>query len=119
MTAYPITPIDVARDLVGLRAVLPDFLEEAAEAGSPHRALRRPESAVPYAYRRWIEHLFLLDTLGDRVQLTADEALGLASLRNARDKFGDTHTRCPKCKAWLRAGSVIPCRCGWKAPANA
>lgn len=106
--------IDVARDLIGLRAVLPDFLEEAAESSSPRVTLQPASPRVPFAYRKWIEHLFLLDSLPS-LELDADEARGLAELRRQREQFSETHFRCPGCKLWLRSHSNW-CHCGWKKP---
>ena len=72
---------------------------------------------VPYALELWIAHLGWLDRLAAGVQfnlddLTAEEARGLALLRQEREKFWQAHRSCPQCQSVNVRGASFCGTCG-------
>jgi len=59
----------------------------------------RPPRTVPDGCFGWITHLIWLENLLEicPLQLTAQEAEGLVTLKRARVKFQAEHPPCPKC----------------------
>jgi mono/diheme cytochrome c family protein len=73
-----------------------------AAAINPQRLAGPGVPAVPYAIELWMAHLAWLDRLAAAVQftlddLTAEEARGLAALRQEREKFRSAHASCAQC----------------------
>jgi hypothetical protein len=105
---------DYAAITSGVRAVLEDITRRpigARRARGRHTAREGSAAQVPEAIRIWLEHPFRLDrsvrSLQFRPQdLRVEEAMGLAILREQRERFKATHFRC-KC------GAVLPNTAGW------
>ncbi len=128
--------LEAGRDISSLERFIPLFIEAAAtraESGLAARrqALRRMAAVspqrtdsvpcslfpVPYAFELWIGHLGWLDRVAAGVQftlddLTAEEARGLALLRQEREKFWQAHSACAQCQSVNARGASFCGTCG-------